>query len=264
MKEKILRYLGADHPWAGSIHYYDTIRSTNDTAKVKAEQGAPHGTVCIADRQTGGRGRMGRSFHSPGGTGIYLSVILRPQCKAAQLMHLTCGVAIAVCDAVEQVTGFRPGVKWINDIVANGKKLGGILTELSIDADGTVRYAVIGIGLNCRQSQGDFPGDLQEIAISLETALHKAVSIPELTAHLLQSLDTLSKNLLDQKSIMDRYRKDCVTLSKEICVIRNEERIPGIAVDLEDDGTLLVNTGENGLLRVSSGEVQVRGLWGYC
>ena len=117
MLTSILSKLPSGFPWRGSILYFDTIDSTNTRAKVLAAQGAPHGTVLITDRQTGGRGRMGRNFHSPGGKGVYLSVILRPHCQAAQLMHLTCATAVATCNAMEFAENLRPGIKWTNDLV---------------------------------------------------------------------------------------------------------------------------------------------------
>ena len=124
MKEDLIKHLPPVHPGPDHVHWFDTIDSTNTYAKALAQSGAPQGTVVIADRQTGGRGRMGRSFSSPGGMGIYLSMILRPECEATELMHLTCAVAVAMCDAVEGVSGFRPQVKWINDLMAKGKKTG--------------------------------------------------------------------------------------------------------------------------------------------
>ena len=141
MKQRILDHLPRNHPWAGNIHYFDTIDSTNTEAKRLAAAGAPHGTVLIAGHQTGGRGRMGRSFHSPAGLGIYLSVILRPECAPGDLMHLTCAAAVAMCDAVENAAGFRPGIKWTNDLVYGKRKLGGILTELAFGSSGRVDYA---------------------------------------------------------------------------------------------------------------------------
>ena len=141
-------------PWRESIHYYPTIDSTNTQAKHLAAQGAPHGTVLIAGHQTGGRGRLGRSFHSPEGLGIYLSVILRPNCLAKDLMHLTCATAVAMCDAVEAAAAFRPGIKWTNDLIWGKRKLGGILTELSLNPDGAVDYAVVGIHGLCYDNAG--------------------------------------------------------------------------------------------------------------
>ena len=126
------------------IHRFDTIDSTNNRAKDMAQQGAPHGTVLIARHQTGGRGRLGRSFHSPPGSGIYLSMILRPSCRPDKLMHLTCAAAVAMCDAIQAATGFRPGIKWTNDLVHNRMKPGGILTELSFASTGCLDYVIVG------------------------------------------------------------------------------------------------------------------------
>ena len=115
MKQKILSALGP-HPWAETLQYHDCVGSTNDLAKVLADKGAPDGTVIIAGQQTRGRGRMGRTFLSPGNMGIYLSVVLRPHCTADKLMHLTCATGTAMCNAVEKAAGYRPGIKWINDL----------------------------------------------------------------------------------------------------------------------------------------------------
>ena len=164
MQKRIVSYLPKDFPWEDKLYYFDTIGSTNDEARRMAKSGAPHGTVLIADHQTGGHGRRGRSFHSPAGSGIYMSVLLRPDCAPTELMHLTCAVAVAMCDAIEQAVGFRPGIKWTNDLVIGSKKLGGILTELSVNSQtGLVDWAVVGIGINCRHEAKDFPKDLQSI-----------------------------------------------------------------------------------------------------
>ena len=148
MKQKILNALSPEYPWADRLHCVAETGSTNDDLKAMAKDGAPHGTVLIAGTQSGGHGRMGRSFHSPEGKGMYLSVILRPGCNPNELMHLTCAAAVAACDAVERSCGLRPGIKWINDLTLAGRKLGGILTELGFGSDGKVSYAVIGIGIN--------------------------------------------------------------------------------------------------------------------
>ena len=132
MKEKILSHLPAECPWRDTLHWYSRTDSTNTQAKKLAKQGAPQGTVLVAGNQSAGRGRMGRSFQSPDGQGVYLSVILRPNCAPAELMHLTCAVGVAMINAVETVCSIRPQLKWINDLVIGSKKLGGILTELSL------------------------------------------------------------------------------------------------------------------------------------
>lgn len=264
MKHKILSALGS-HPWAETLQYHHCVESTNDLAKRLADDGAPHGTVIIAGQQTRGRGRMGRIFQSPGNMGIYLSVILRPNCTADKLMHLTCATGVAMCDAVETATGYRPGIKWINDLVAESKKLGGILTELALEPGGVVRYAVVGIGINCHQTAADFPAELEKIAVSLDTVTGKQTDRSALAAAIIAQLEIMSHTLLtDKKEIMDQYRHDCVTLGREISVIRNEQAVPATAIGLDDDGALLVRYADGSCAQVATGEVSVRGLFGYC
>lgn len=263
MKQKILSYLPGDFPW--QVHWFDTIDSTNTYAKTMAQNGAPHGTVLVAGAQTKGRGRMGRSFSSPADKGIYLSVILRPDVPAQKLMHLTCAVAVAVCDAVEAVCGYRPGIKWINDLIAHNKKLGGILTELSVDpGSGLTRYAVVGIGINCCQIQEDFPEDIRDTAISLQTVTGKPVCRYQLVAAMIRSLKEMDSQLLaEQTAIMDAYRKDCITLGREVMLLRDETQCHAIAVDIESDGALLVKPPDGTQKRICSGEARVRGISGY-
>ncbi len=247
------------------LHRFETIDSTNDRAKQMAKDGAQSGTVLVAAAQTGGKGRMGRSFQSPPAMGVYLSLILRPECKAAQLLHLTCAVAVAVCDAVEQAAGFRPGIKWTNDLVYGSRKLGGILTELSLKP-GTdlVDFAIIGIGINCLQAKEDFPGELQNMAMSLSQAAGKTVSPEALTEAMLYSLEKLERDLLSGKTqYMDIYRRDCVTLGKEISIVRGTCVQHALALDIDPDGGLLVRLDDGTTETVSSGEVSIRGMYGY-
>ena len=263
MKHEILSHLPGDIPW--QVQYYDTIDSTNDRAKALAAQGAPHGTVLIADQQTGGRGRMGRSFSSPAGLGIYLSVLLRPKCHARDMMHLTCAAAVAMCDAVQKTTGFRPGVKWINDLIADGKKLGGILTELSVTPDsGQASHAIVGIGINCCQKPADFPEDIRDIAVSLETATGQKIDRHRLAAAMINALWEMDGKLLTQKaSVMEAYAKDCITLGKEVILHRNEQTFCGTAMNIDPDGGLLIRLTDGTVQTVNSGEVSVRGMYGY-
>ena len=264
MKDLILSQLNAECPWRDTLLWFDTIDSTNTHAKTLASQGAPHGTVILAGHQTGGRGRMGRSFSSPAGKGLYLSVILHPNCKAEDLMHLTCAVAVAVCNAVETVSGYRPGVKWINDLIAHNRKLGGILTELSVAPNGAVNYAVIGIGINCSQSPEDFPAEIQNIAISLETVTGKPCNQTTLAAELICQIHKITDHLLSEKAeIMMLYRKDCLTLGKQITVLRGETARNATVLSVDDDGGLQVHYEDGSEETVSSGEVSVRGMMGY-
>lgn len=262
MKTRLLSALSS-HPWAGKLHWYDTIDSTNTEAKRLAEKGAPHGTICIADHQDGGRGRMGRSFHSPRGVGLYLSLLLRPECPAGELMHLTCATAVAACDAVEQVTGLRPGIKWTNDLVFGRKKLGGILTELSLGADGRVKYAVIGIGINCAQGATDFPEEIAGIATSLSLCTGHAVDRARVAAAVVEALSRMSETLHDPAAFLGRYRSSCITLGQEISLVRGEEVRHGKALDIDSQGALLVEFPDGHTEAVNSGEVSVRGMYGY-
>lgn len=265
MKQTVLSNLSAECPWRDTLHWYDTIDSTNTEAKRLAVQGAPHGTVLVASTQTGGRGRMGRSFCSPAGQGVYLSVILRPQCAPTELMHLTCAAAVAMCDAVENCAGFRPGIKWTNDLVHDKRKLGGILTELSADPKtGLADYAIIGIGINCLQQEADFPPELRSMAASLSMVSGKDILPCCLTAAMVESLVRISGSLLAEKEqIMAAYRKDCITLGKDVVLVNADDKRYGKAIDLDRDGSLLVQFTDGTVQYVSSGEVSVRGMYGY-
>ena len=265
MKQEILSYITAECPFRDTLYWYDEIDSTNTEAKRLARQGAPHGTILIAGSQTGGRGRMGRTFCSPADSGVYLSVILRPNCPPAQLMHLTCAAGVAMCDAVAKVAGFTPGIKWINDLVYEKRKLGGILTELAIDpATGLTDYAVVGIGINCAQSEEDFPRQIRQMAGSLAMFTGKYVDRAALAGTMIEALWQMDGQLLTGKSaIMDRYRSLCITLGKPVCIHRDENVQYGIAESLDEEGCLTVLLENGNRQRVNSGEVSVRGLYGY-
>ena len=263
MHDEILTLLPPDYPWGQELLYLEEIGSTNTELKAMARAGAPEGTALIARRQTGGRGRLGRDFHSRDG-GVYMSLLLRPCCPAAELMHLTCAVAVAMCDAVEATCGLRPMIKWTNDLVIGKRKLGGILTELGFGPDGNVSWCILGIGINCTQNREDFPPELQEMAVSLSTAVGEPVSPALLAARMLEQLHSLSQVLLtEQKTILDRYRRDCITLGQEISLVRGDTVRHGTALDITDGGALTVRFPDGHLENVDSGEVSVRGMYGY-
>ena len=262
MKEKILSHLPMDYPWADHLHWFDTISSTNDRLKEMARQGAPHGTVLVADRQTGGHGRMGRSFQSPGGMGVYMSILLRPNCNASELMHLTCAAGVAMCDAVEQATGLRPGIKWTNDLVHKRKKLGGILTELGFSRQGLVEYAIVGIGINCNQSRQDFSPEIQNVAASLAMVTGSPQDRLRLAAAMMEHLWKL--DLSQKERILRQYRQDCITLGQEISLVRSDRKVRhGKATDIDENGALVVAFADGSIEHVDSGEVSVRGMYGY-
>ena len=264
MKEQILSLVSPAYPWKQHFHFVEETGSTNDDLKALARQGAPHGTVMIADRQRGGHGRMGRTFHSPVGVGIYFSILLRPDCQPGALMHLTCATAVAMCDAVEKAAGFRPGIKWTNDLVCGKRKIAGVLTELGFDNRGNVDFAVIGIGINCCQQEADFPEDIRSIAGSLTSISGQSIDRAVVAAAMMDALYRMDTELLTGKAhILNRYRKDCITLGKEISLVRGEEIRHGTALDIDDAGALIVRFPDGTAEAVNSGEVSVRGMYGY-
>lgn len=247
------------HPWAGTVEVLETVDSTNNYLKNRAAAGAPHGTVAIAECQTGGRGRLGRRFDSAAGAGVYLSVLLRPACPPQALMTLTAQAAVATRRAIRTVTGAETGIKWVNDLVLNGRKLCGILTELSIEAEsGLVSYAVVGVGVNCNRAVADYPPELRGTVGSLRSETGTRVDRNALAAAMIRELSELPA--LDWR---EEYRAACVNLGREVQILA-PGRPPrtGKALDVGPDAELIVQT-ETGTEAVQSGEVSVRGMYGY-
>lgn len=248
------------------LQCFDEIDSTNNYAKRIALSGAPDGTVIVADCQTAGRGRMDRSFQSPKGKGIYLTALLRPELPPERLLPVTALAGVAVCAAVEWVCGVRPGLKWPNDPVLGSRKLCGILTELSVEAEtGRVQYLVLGIGVNVLQTAEDFTPEVAEMATSLAMALGRPVSRPALAAALIEELDRLYTALRagDLSEYLAAYRRDCVNLGKAVQLISPAGRETVTAVGIDGDFGLVVRGADGEERAVRSGEVSVRGLYGY-
>lgn len=264
MKQEILSVLPGNHPWQNTLICYDCVPSTNDLLKTMARDGAPEGTVVVAAEQTAGRGRLGRSFHAPNRLGLYFSLLLRPNCPAEQLLHLTCAAGVAAVTAVQSLSGTRPRIKWTNDLVIGKKKLGGILTELSLSQTGMVEWAVIGIGINCLHKKEDLPPELQEIATSLFLETGTPHSPAHLAAHLMQALFLINQELISGKAnLMELYRKDCMTVGKPVVLVRGDEKRYGTALDVDPNGGLIVKFDDGCTETVQSGEISVRGLYGY-
>ena len=202
---------------------------------------------------------MGRSFDSPPGTGVYLSVLLRPACPPRALMTLTAQAAVAARRAIRSVTGAEAGIKWVNDLVLNGKKLCGILTELSMEAEsGLVSCAVVGVGINCNRPAEAFPPALRETAGSILSETGRRADRNALAAALIRELSALPA--LDWRA---EYRAACVNLGRDVQILApGKDPRTGVALDVGPEAELLVQT-ENGVEAVQSGEVSVRGLYGY-
>ena len=263
---EIRSFLGPTSVVGRELRCFDELDSTNNY--LKAQTATPDGTAAVADSQTAGRGRMDRSFQSPKGQGIYLSVLLRPPLPPERLPPVTALAGVSVCGAVERVCGVRPGRKWPNDPVLAGKKLCGILTEMSLEAEtGRVQSLVLGIGINVGQRPEDFSPEVREVATSLGQVLGRAVSRPRLAAALLEELDRAYAALLagDLSEYREIYRRDCVNLGKTVQLIPfgGGERETAQAVDVDGEFNLVVRGADGGERAIRSGEVSVRGLWGY-
>ena len=264
---EIRNFLGKTAVVGRTLKCFNELDSTNIRAKQLALEGAPDGTVVTADCQSAGRGRMDRSFQSPKGKGVYLTVLLRPHLPPERLLPVTAMAGVAVCDAVEELCGVRPGLKWPNDPVLGGKKLCGILTELSLEGEtGRVQYLVLGIGVNVLHVAEDFSPEVAEMATSLSLALGHPVSRPALAAAEIRALDRLYASLLagDLTPYLAAYRRSCVNLGRTVQLISPDgSRETAQALDVDEDFSLVVRTASGAVKTVRSGEVSVRGMYGY-
>lgn len=248
---------------AGNLICLETVDSTNTYLKDLGVRGAADGTVVVSDTQTVGRGRQSRSFFSPAGEGVYLSALLRPNMEAADVGMVTAMAAVAVCEAIAAATSIRPGIKWVNDIVCDGRKLCGILTELSVESEtGLVQYIVIGAGINVKQQ--DFPAEMRNRAASIWTLGDKVALRSRLAGELVNSLDRVYRALgTGEAAYMERYRSLSVTVGREIRVILGDRVREAEALDIDSDGGLVVRYPDGQTETLRYGEVSVRGRTGY-
>lgn len=247
------------------VLYYDSLDSTNNEIKRLSIDQVENGLAVIADCQTGGRGRRGRSFLSPAGKGLYLSVLMQPRCSVEELSMLTAWSAVALCSAVERACGVRPGIKWPNDLVMQNRKLCGVLTELEVEAEtGLPRYVIVGIGTNVLQTEADFGPEVAPIAISLEQALGQAPARTALAKEILRAMDDLYRDFPQEKAqYLEQYRRDCLTLGRPVTVLRPSGARNGFGTGINKDFSLTVRWEDGTEEALSAGEVSVRGLYGY-
>ena len=224
------------------VYVYDTLESSNRTAKLLALDGAVHGTLVLTAHQTAGRGRLGRSFESPAGKGVYLSVVLRPDLHTASAQTLTIAAAVAVCRAVEKLCGIRLGIKWVNDLYYQGKKVCGILTEGCPDLEtGHLDWLVVGIGLNLTADTADFPPELQDKAGSLYPGAPAPVSRAALAGAIARELLAAG----DGTGCLAEYRDRCFVPGHWVTVCTAAETYAARALSIDDEGRLVVQR-ENG------------------
>ena len=243
-----------------SIYFYEETDTTNNRARELALEGAPEGTLVVAEKQTAGRGRRGKVWESPLGTGIWMSLVLRPQIMPAEASVLTLLCGLATAEAIEVETGLSAGIKWPNDILINGKKAVGILTEMDCEMS-QVHFVIPGIGINVNTTS--FPPEIADIATSLYLECGKTVSRRRLVHKVLERLEEHYETFLRTGSVtamLEDYRKHCITLGKEVHVLGREPFFAE-ALDITPEGELLVRRADNGKEEVVfSGEVSIRGV----
>jgi BirA family biotin operon repressor/biotin-[acetyl-CoA-carboxylase] ligase len=244
--------------WLGrTVHFYDEVDSTNLTAMDLAQKDAPEGTVVLAEEQLHGRGRGDRFWHSPVGVGIYCSFVLRPELSPAKTMLLTLMTAVAIAKAVAVETNLSPRIKWPNDILINDKKVAGILLESKVGATG-VEHTIIGFGINVNHTPADLPQELLLAASSLFIELGEPVDRSKLLTKILAEVEDLYERLQqgDLALIHKEWRRLSATLGRHVRILQRGELTEGTAVDVTEEGALLVRVEQDSLIAVHAGDVQ--------
>lgn len=238
-----------------TVHHHETVDSTNRVAFELAQEGAFHGEVVIAEAQSAGKGRRGRSWASPAGKNLYCSVILRPEIPPARAPELTLVAAVALAETLREA-GAQAGIKWPNDVQVDGKKIAGILTELSADVE-RVQFVVVGLGVNLNASAADFPPDVAEVATSLAVARGSAVPRALFTAALLTRLEHWLDTWTEQgfAPVRTAWKGYSTILGQEVLVRSEQKELRGVAEDLDDSGALILRVGD-GTERVLAGDVE--------
>ena len=242
------------------LYFYPETDTTNDRIRELALEGAPEGTLAVAEMQTAARGRRGRAWQASADSGIWMSLLLRPDIPPAQASVLTLLAGIALTEAIEDVTGGKVGIKWPNDILLNGKKLVGILTEMDCDME-TIHSVTVGMGINVNTK--GFPEELKDIATSLYLETGREYDRAELLGRMMVRFEEINEAFLAAGGVFapfkERYRRKCLNMGKEVRVIGRETYL-ATALDITPDGELIVKRRDNGAEEVVfSGEVSIRG-----
>ncbi len=250
------------HTVGQNLIFLETVDSTNEYAKKAAADGEPDGTVIVARQQTKGRGRLSRKFESPSDSGVYLTILLRPEISLSDLNLVTLMTAVAAADTVEQLCGVCPGIKWTNDLYMKERKICGILTECSAEGEtGRVSYAAVGIGMNLLQEQDDFPEELREIAGSVRMGSGKAVAPADYAAALLRNFERYfyDENFPDNRAeFLEKYREGLFFLGERVEVRGLRESYFAEALDIDAEGRLLVRREDGSITALHSGEISIR------
>ncbi|MBR2672198.1 MAG: biotin--[Oscillospiraceae bacterium] len=260
---EIASYLGPEHRKT-HLTVFETIDSTNTYLKQHFEEFGDLSCV-VADCQTGGRGRRGRTFMSPPRTGIYMSFIFKPDREPYLCQDFTGYMAVAVSDGIKKCCGLDPQIKWTNDIIMGDLKVSGILTEIAVESESReLQYLISGIGINVNQTASDFPEELSEIAGSISMAAGHKIRRAELCACVIESVHAMYDAWLSgDRSYVKRYAERCITCGREVKVLKVSGDVTGYAVGIDDEFGLIVRYADGSEETIRFGEVSVRGLYGY-
>lgn len=238
------------------VHSFSNVDSTNVVARNFANDGAMQGTVVIAKRQTAGKGRLGRSFLSKKG-GVYFSVILRPKISPENTLFITIAAAVAVCRAIESVSDKKCEIKWVNDIYIDGKKVCGILTEGKINPDGTLNYAILGVGINLFLPKGGFPDELSIAGAVFNKGFRQSRTKADVISKFINTFFEFYENLEQkQKEFIGEYRERSLLIGKRIAYTQNGETMTATVVEIDQNARLVVKKGEETVF-LTTGEVQI-------
>ncbi len=256
--DDIISRLGKIDVIGREINVFSQTTSTNDVIEKMAVDGVSEGVVVFAESQTKGRGRLGRSWHSVEGKGLWFSVLLRPALHPKMAMQLTIAAATAVRRAIAQVTRLPVFIKWPNDVIINGKKVAGILNEINAEMD-RIKYAILGIGVNVNHNIEDFPPDLHEIATSIKIQINQPINRPFVAAAIIEALDVDYMKVQRGKFnlIADEWSQFCETIGKQVVIRMGERIIRGRAESIDQDGCLIVRKTHGHLERIIGGDVTV-------
>jgi len=254
--DDLLVRLGKTKVIGRDIRVFEQTTSTNDVIEKLARDGVKEGAVVFAESQTKGRGRLGRKWISPERKGLWFSVLLRPDLRPQETTRLTVASATALRRAIQSETGLDPEIKWPNDILIRGRKVAGILTELSAELD-RVKHVILGIGVDVNLSTNEFPAELRKTATSLKIETGKTISRPELATTILRELDHDYAHVCGNffADVADEWEAHCTTIGREVTIRTGERKIRGRAESLDEDGALLLRTEHGHLERIIGGDV---------
>lgn len=255
-REGILARLEGAEAWQ-DVRVYDSLPSTNNEAKRLLSAGAEPALLVVANHQSQGRGRMGRSFYSPKDSGIYMSIALKLQLKAEDALLVTTAASVAVCRSIDTLCGVKTQIKWVNDILLQGRKIGGILTEGITDLEsGMLESVVVGIGINYTASE--FPQEIAAKAGALYSPADHKSSRDHLIALIAKELKALADSLPDN-GFLEEYRSRSVVLGQEIKIISGQQQSTGCAMEISPKGALIIRLADGSLQELGSGEISLRG-----